>query len=298
MYLLTHMLSNRGAAISSFAFLSSAFAGFHLYVILGEFLAFGAFASWLRSNWVPFTRQVWAYIVDHLPVINLRLDDADKDALTSAAFFAPLFLNAYLRRRAPAFPWMARRWPITYEIINAPAMVFTLSTVIALVIARQSFSDAAGSIAFLGQVWLPPITPGKVLLAFLQLILVVVPIAVILSPIASGIVGLIADVVPNEGASRRLDTLATALFAVCIYGFAAVPVILLLNYVACLYVALTPIRATAVAIALTGALFATAQSPLRVWQITVFLLTLIVAGYVWDMARFIFEDITARPSES
>lgn len=78
-------------------------AGFQIAVSVVGFFGIGAVAKWILENWLPFTRWVWAELFAwvRLPEIST----AEKDALTTLAFFAPMAVSSL-------FVWLMRVRPV------------------------------------------------------------------------------------------------------------------------------------------------------------------------------------------
>lgn len=68
------------------------FAGFQVASSIIGFFGIGAVAKWILENWLPFTRWAWTEIFSfiHFPDIST----AEKDALTTLAFFAPMAISS------------------------------------------------------------------------------------------------------------------------------------------------------------------------------------------------------------
>lgn len=72
-------------------------AGFQIAVSIVGFFGIGAVAKWILENWFPFTRWVWSEL---LTLVNLPdLSKAEKDALTTLAFFAPMAISSFISWR-------------------------------------------------------------------------------------------------------------------------------------------------------------------------------------------------------
>lgn len=72
-------------------------AGFQIAVSIVGFFGIGAVAKWILENWFPFTRWVWSEL---LTLVNLPdLSNAEKDALTTLAFFAPMAISSFISWR-------------------------------------------------------------------------------------------------------------------------------------------------------------------------------------------------------
>ena len=82
-------------------------AGFQIAVAVVGFFGIGAVAKWILENWLPFTRWVWSELFAwvHLPEIST----AEKDALTTLAFFAPMAVSSL-------FVWLMRKRVVETEL--------------------------------------------------------------------------------------------------------------------------------------------------------------------------------------
>lgn len=75
------------------------FAGFQIAASVVGFFGIGVVAKWIIENWLPFTHWVWGELLTflHLPSISI----AEKDALTTLAFFAPMAISSFITYTAP-----------------------------------------------------------------------------------------------------------------------------------------------------------------------------------------------------
>lgn len=80
-----------------FFFLGPILASFHVATYIVGFFSVGAVARWIIEQWFPFTRWVWtelhAILATYVEIPELNI--IEKDALTTAVFFAPLGLYAF-----------------------------------------------------------------------------------------------------------------------------------------------------------------------------------------------------------
>lgn len=71
-------------------------AAFHVFAQIALILELGSIGNLVKSLWLPFTRFVWSEIFSYFEFIDFHPTDAEKDALTAAAFFTPLAVTAGL----------------------------------------------------------------------------------------------------------------------------------------------------------------------------------------------------------
>lgn len=77
-------------------------AALHVFAQVALVFELGLIGSWIRSNWIPLTRRIWSELFAYMEILDFRPSDAEKDALTAAAFFVPLAVTAgvlWLRER-------------------------------------------------------------------------------------------------------------------------------------------------------------------------------------------------------
>jgi hypothetical protein len=77
-------------------------AALHVFAQIALVFELGAVGTWVKSYWHPLTRRLWSEVFVYLEFLNFKPTDAEKDALTAAAFFTPLAI-------ASAWLWLKDR---------------------------------------------------------------------------------------------------------------------------------------------------------------------------------------------
>lgn len=86
-----------------------ALAGFQIAVSIIGYFAIGAIAKWIIENWFPFTRWVWDELFQKLNLPDLSV--AEKDALTTVAFFMPMAISS-------VYSWREKNMSKSDEVIS------------------------------------------------------------------------------------------------------------------------------------------------------------------------------------
>lgn len=85
-------------------------AGFQIAVSIVGFFGIGAVAKWILVNWLPFTRWIWSEIFEYL--YFPEISSAEKDALTTLAFFAPMAISS-------AITWFRKDTTVETDTVSA-----------------------------------------------------------------------------------------------------------------------------------------------------------------------------------
>lgn len=254
--------------------IGSAFAGFQLFSWLSGVAAFGVFGSWLNHDWIPFSRKVWIWIAEHLP-LNFALTSEESDALTGAMLFAPAGIAAILW---PS-PKNADRRDLFARLSRNQLLGVALCVLAALIAAPRVLSDAIVALAH-----------AHTGLTLLYLAGFLFAIAVACWCLASAIGYVLSS---KENRSKfligALKLLKRAAIFLAIATIAAV-----LSWGLLISIG-SGVRLLALALLSFALVVVSLRTPGRILQIAVVLSLLIVLGGAVDLLAMVFADIDDTP---
>jgi hypothetical protein len=118
-------------------------AALHIFAQIALIFELGLVGTWVKSYWLPLTRRLWSEVFAYLAFLDFNPTDAEKDALTAAAFFTPLAVAAgvlWLKDRGKDDGETEYGSPITASLMRVAA--FIASIAILFFVSQQIIADA------------------------------------------------------------------------------------------------------------------------------------------------------------